>query len=135
MAVQYVDTLRNTRLDAVDTAIGASGLLKIYDATGGVPPDPDTAISGQTLLASCAFAATASGAASGGVLTAAAIGDDTSADAAGTPAFARGTTSGGATVFQIDCGVGSGSINFDANISAGATVSIANFLTITDGSA
>tara|TARA_R110000868_G_scaffold328169_1_gene589069 strand:- start:410 stop:802 length:393 start_codon:yes stop_codon:yes gene_type:complete len=99
MSVGYSTTLRNARLDAITTAIGASGLLRIYDGTR--PASGGTA---TTLLAQLTLSATFAPAAAAGVLTANAIGSDTSADATGTATWARLTTSAGA--FVADMGVG-----------------------------
>ena len=99
MSVGYSTTLRNARLDAITTAIGTSGLLRIYDGTR--PASGGTA---TTLLAQLTLSATFAPAASLGVLTASAIGSDTSADATGTATWARLTTSAG--VFVADMGVG-----------------------------
>lgn len=99
MSVGYSTTLRNARLDAITTAIGASGLLRIYDGTR--PASGGTA---TTLLAQLTLSATFAPAASLGVLTASAIGSDASADATGTATWARLVTNGG--VFVADMGVG-----------------------------
>ena len=99
MSVGYSTTLRNARLDAITTAIGTSGLLRIYDGTR--PASGGTA---TTLLAQLTLSATFAPAASLGVLTASAIGSDASADATGTATWARLTTSAG--VFVADMGVG-----------------------------
>lgn len=99
MSVGYSTTLRNARLDAITTAIGASGLLRIYDGTR-----PASGGAATTLLAQLTLSATFAPAASLGVLTASAIGSDASADATGTATWARLTTSAG--VFVADMGVG-----------------------------
>lgn len=98
MAVGYSTTLRNARLDAITTAIGASGLLRIYDGTR-----PASGGAATTLLAQLALSATFAPAAAAGVLTASAITSDSSADATGTATWARLTTSGG--TFVADMGV------------------------------
>ena len=134
MAVQYLESLRNSRLDEITTAAGAAAYLQVWD--GALPATPATAPAG-TMLASLAMTTTnIAAAASAGVLTMSAISDDTNADASGTPTFARiatneaGTTTG---VVQMSAGVGSGDLNFDAAIVAAGTVSVSS-LTITDGS-
>jgi hypothetical protein len=95
MALAYSTSLRNARMDAITTAIGTSGLLRIYDGTR--PASGGTA---TTLLAQLALSATAAGASSSGVLTFNAITQDASADATGTATWFRITTSGG--TFVID---------------------------------
>lgn len=99
MALSYNVALRNARLDAITAAIGANGLLRIYDGTR--PASGGTA---TTLLAQLALGATAAPAASGAVLTFNAITQDSSADATGNASWFRVTTSGGA--FVIDGSVG-----------------------------
>ena len=99
MSVGYSTTLRNARLDAITSAIGASGFLRIYDGTR-----PASGGAATTLLAQLTLSATFAPGASLGTLTASAIGSDASADATGTATWARLTTSGG--VFVADMGVG-----------------------------
>lgn len=133
MALSYIDTLRNSMLDEITTAIGASGLLRIYEATR--PADADTAVGAQTLLAELALSATAAPAASGGVLTFSTISDDTSANATGTAAWFRVTTSGGSAVFDGDVGTSGSDLNLNStSITSGGTVSVTSF-TITEGNA
>ena len=133
MATEYVVGTENNRLDEVTADAGATAWFQTWD--GALPATPASAPAG-TLLASCAMSNPIAPAASGGVLTMSAITDDSNADAAGTPTFCRiatsetGTTTG---IVQIDAAVGSGSVNFSAAISAGATVSIAASGTITHG--
>ena len=95
MALAYSTTVRNAMLDSITTAIGASGLLRIYDGTR-----PASGGAATTLLAQLALSATAAPAASGGVLTFNTITQDSSADATGTATWFRITTSGG--TFVID---------------------------------
>src|SRR6185312_4607531 len=87
--LKYAVALKNARLDAITAAIGASGFVDIYD--GSQPASPDTAVTSQVKLAHLALSATFAPAASGGVLTANAISDDTDADATGTAAWCRFT--------------------------------------------
>ena len=93
-------------LDAILDTLSTNALLKIYDGT--VPSDAGTALSGQTQLAELAMASNAFGNATDGggfaLATAAAIADDASADAAGTPTFFRMTTSGGVAILQGTAG-------------------------------
>lgn len=100
MALSLTTTLRNNRLDQITTAIGNAGLLRIYDATGGVPANVGTAISTQALLAELTMGTPFAPAASAGALTANAITQDSSANVTGTAAFFRLCTSGGAAVAQ-----------------------------------
>lgn len=107
-------TLAELTTNAIADAVAArcaGGTVKIYDGTQ--PTDPDTAVTTQTLLATCTFGTPGFAAASGGVATATAITQDPSADASGTAAWFRLLTSGGAAVLDGTVGVGSG---FDCNV-------------------
>lgn len=128
MALAYVTTHRNTRLDALTTAIGASGLLRIYDGTR-----PATGGTATTLLAQLALSATAAGSAASGVLTFSAITQDSSADATGTATWFRLTTSGGTAVVDGDVGISGSDLNLTtASIVATQPVSVTSFV-ITEG--
>jgi hypothetical protein len=80
-----------------------SGYIRFY--SGSRPAGPDTALSGNTLLAEARFGATAFASMSGGSMTANAITADSSADASGIPTFARLFKSDGTTVLD-DVSVG-----------------------------
>lgn len=95
--INFAATLKTSRASAINTAIGTSGLLKIY--TGAQPATPDTAATG-TLLVTLPLSATA-GSVSGGVLTFNAI-SQADAVATGTAGYARVTTSGGTAVIDLD---------------------------------
>ena len=132
MALSFTTTLRNNRLDQITTAIGASGLLRIYDATGGVPANVGTALGTQVLLAELACSATFAAGAAGGVLTANAITQDSSANATGTAAFFRLTTSGGTAVVQGTVGTSGADLNLNTtSIVSGGPVQVTSF-TITE---
>jgi len=77
MSITYTVALKNTRLDAVTTAISASGFIQI--GTAGM----------ATVLATIPLAATSAPAAAGGVLTFTMPQSDTGADATGTAAAAQ----------------------------------------------
>lgn len=132
MTVRLSATVRNAGLDAITTAIGTSGLLRIYNGTQ--PASVATALAGNTLLAELPLSSTAAAAASGGVWTANAITDEASAPATGTQTWATLTTSGGTRVVDMSCGNGSGDLNLSGTITSGGTVSVTS-LTITDGNA
>jgi len=94
--MQYAVATRNLRLDQTwDQA--NSGKIKIYSGT--MPVDADTALSGNTLLATLTFGATAFSAASAGVKTANAITQESDAPATGTATFFRVTNSAGTTTY------------------------------------
>jgi hypothetical protein len=126
MALAYSTTLRNAMLDAITTAIGASGLLRIYDGTR-----PASGGAATTLLAQLALSATAAAAAASGVFTFNAITQDSSADATGTATWFRVTTSGG--TFVIDGNVSGAELNLvPTSITATQPVSVSSFV-ITEG--
>ena len=134
MALKYSTTLRNAQLDAITTAVGTSGILRIYSGTR--PANVAAAITG-TLLAECVCNASAfAAAASGGVLTANAIADDSSANASGTASHYRLFRSDGTTaVIDGDVSTSGSDLNLDnTSINSGQVVSITSF-TITAGNA
>lgn len=121
------ETLRNSMLDELNGAIGASGLLRVYSGTQ--PATADTALAGNTLLAELTLSATAFGAAAAGVATLAAVGADISADATGTATWATLTTSAGVRVIDGSCGA-SGTFDFVINsaaIQSGARVELISY--------
>ena len=129
MTVRLSTAVRNAGLDAITTAIGTSGLLRIYNGTQ--PANVAAALSGNTLLAELPLSATAAAAASGGVLTFNSITSDSSADATGTQTWATLTTSAGTRVVDMSCENGSGDLNLSGTIVATGTVAVTS-LTITD---
>lgn len=130
MSLSMTTALRNARLDEIPTAIGASGFLRIYD--GSVPANVGTALGAQVLLAELALSATFAPAASGGVLTANAITQDSSANATGTASFFRLTTSGGTAVIQGTVGTSGSDLNLNTvSIVSGGPVQV-TALTITE---
>ena len=134
MALKYSTTLRNAQLDAITTAVGTSGILRIY--SGSRPANVAAAITG-TLLAECVCNASAfAAAASSGVLTANAIANDSSANASGTASHYRLFQSNGTTaVIDGDVSTSGADLNLDnTSINSGQVVSITSF-TITAGNA
>ena len=130
MALAYSTTLRNARQDAITTAIGASGLFRIYD--GSRPASGGTA---TTLLAELALSATAAGASSGGVLTFNSIAQDASANATGTATWFRIVTSGGTFVIDGSVGTSGSDLNLTTtSIVATQPVSVTSCV-ITEGNA
>lgn len=126
----FSTTLRNARADAITTAVGASGLLRIYDGTR-----PASGGAATTLLAELTFNATFAPAASSGVLTLNAITSDTSANATGTATWARGTTSGGTFVMDFNVGTSGADLNLNSvSIVATGTVAVSSAV-ITEGNA
>lgn len=128
--LKYAVLTKNAKLDGITAQVGASGLLSIYSGTQ--PTNPDTALSGNTLLAQLACSATFAPASSGGVLTINAI---TSATASATNTATWGTfTTSGATR-KIDFSVGTSGADLNLNTTAivsGANVAVSS-ATITSG--
>jgi hypothetical protein len=121
MALRLATATRNAGIDAIGDLLNG-GTIQIR--TGAQPTNVADAASG-TLLGTLTFNATAFGAPSTGVVTAAAITSDTSADASGTAGHARLLTSGAAIHSDATCGQGSGDFNFDNNvIVSGGTIAV-----------
>jgi hypothetical protein len=133
MALQFSAAVRNARLDAIETTIGATAVLKIR--SGSVPADCATADTG-TVLATLTLPSDWMAAASGGSKAKSGTWQDTSADATGTAAHFRIYDSGGTVCgLQGTVGVGSGDLQVDSvSFTAGQSFSITGF-TITDGNA
>jgi hypothetical protein len=130
MALAYSTAIRNARLDAVATAVGASGLLRFYDGSR-----PATGGTATTLLAELTLNATFAAAASSGVLTLNAITSDSSANATGTATWFRIVTSGGTHVIDGNVGTSGSDLNLNTtSIVSGAAVAVTSF-TITGGNA
>src|SRR4029077_9023387 len=135
MALSYKDSTRNTRLDALTSALGTVAYLEIF--TGSPPRKTPGTFNARTgnKLASLACSNPVAPGSSGGVLTFSAITSGTGL-ASGTPGYFRFKTaaSGAAStvIIEGDAGVGSGSLNFSSTIASGGTVSITS-ATITEG--
>jgi hypothetical protein len=138
MAVQLRSTIRDARLDAIESTGGASCALRIY--TGAQPADCTQANSG-TLLVTINLPADWMQNASGGVKlkSAAAWSAVASGGAGATPGHFRVynsqvTLDGSTCIIQGSSAIGSGDLNMDGTITAGQTVTISTF-TLTDGNA
>ena len=133
MTVSFSTAVRNAKLDAITTAIGASGVMRIYDGTP--PASANAALSGNNMLVSLALSATAAPGASGGVQTYSAI-TTTNASATGTATFYRILKSDLSTVIeQGTVGVGSGDCQLNTtSIVSGGPVAITS-KTFTEGNA
>lgn len=120
-------------VDRID--VGGQGYLRIYSSTQPATADGtfnSAAPNDQVLLAELRFSATAFGAASNGVATAAAITADASANATGTAAWFRVLDGGGVdvtdNVFDGTVGTSGADINLNTtSIVAAAEVSISAF--------
>lgn len=127
--VKLAVTTKNARLDAITTAIGTSGIIKIYDGTQAT--NPDTAVGAQVLLATLTCSSAFGAAASGGVLTANTLTAGTAGNT-GTASWARICTSGGTP--KVDCTVGTSGTDLiidNTSITSGQSVS-GTSLTLTD---
>jgi hypothetical protein len=94
MTVQFSVAVRNARLDAIETTIGATAVLRIR--SGAQPANVATADSG-TVLATLTLPSDWMAAASGGTKAKSGTWEDTSADATGTAAHWRLYASDGTT--------------------------------------
>jgi hypothetical protein len=132
MALQYSAALRNAMLDAITTAVGASGLCRIYD--GSVPANVAASIGSSTLLAELTLNSTFAAGASSGVLTLNSITSDSSANATGTATYFRLTTSGGTAVIQGTVGTsGTDLVLNTTSISSGGPVAISSWTVTASG--
>jgi len=135
MAIQLGTTVRNARLDAVESTIGTAPILKIR--TGAAPATCATADSG-TVLATITLPSDWMAAASGGAKAMSGSWADSSADNTGTAAHFRLYDSGGSTCHiqgTVTVTGGGGDLTLDnVSISATQTVTITAF-TLTDGNA
>lgn len=121
------DAATNAIVDLIDS--GGAGTIRIRTSTQ--PTNVGDADSG-TLLGTLTFSATAFGASSTGVATAAAITSDTNADASGTATQFRIYNGSAAIHSDGTCGTSGAELNFDNNvIVAGGTIAISSFTVTT----
>jgi hypothetical protein len=132
LAIQYSDDLRNAQLDAKETAVGTSPIMRIR--TNAPPADCATADSG-TVLATLTLPSDWMAAASGGTKAKSGTWQDASADANGTAGHFRIYNSG-----DTDCHIqgtvtadgGGGDLQVDnAVFAAGQSFTVTTF-TISD---
>jgi hypothetical protein len=123
MAIKLSNTARSAAADAV-VDLADDGYIRIYD--GSQPANPNTAVSGQTLLAELRFGTPAFGAASNGVATANAITGEDSALATSTATWFRVLQSNGTTVlWDGTVGTSGSDLNLDStSITTADTVDI-----------
>jgi hypothetical protein len=135
MAIQLSTTVRNARLDAIETAIGTSAVLKIR--SGSAPANVATADSG-TVLATLSLPSDWLAAASSGSKAKSGTWQDTSADATGTAAHFRIYASDGTTAHiqgTVTVTGGGGDMTVDSvSFTAAQSFTISTF-TLTDGNA
>ncbi len=135
MALQYSAAVRNAKLDAVETAIGTTPVLKIF--TGSAPANCAAANSG-TELASMTLPSDFMSAASGGSKAKNGTWEDTSANNSGTAGHFRLYASDGTTCHAqgtVTATGGGGDLTLDnAVLASGQLVQITGF-TLTAGNA
>lgn len=103
--VHLANAVRTDMMTAFAEAIDADtnpGEIRIYD--GSMPANAETAISGQTLLATLTFSSPPQSGVSNGVLTFDDITEDSEADASGTATWARIVDGDGATIADVNVG-------------------------------
>lgn len=133
MALQLSVTVQNARLDAIETAIGASAVMKIR--SGSAPANVATADSG-TVLSTINLPSDWMAAATGGTKAKAGTWQDASADATGTAAHFRVYASDGTTAHMqgtVTVTGGGGDMTVDnTSFASGQSFTVTGF-TIIDG--
>jgi len=135
MAVQFSVAVRNARLDAIETAVGTSAVLRIF--TGAAPANCAAANSG-TLLATFNLPSDWATTASGGVKSKSGTWQETSADGSGTAGHSRLYASDGTTCHAqgtVTATGGGGDMTLDNTNIATAQVVTINQWDLTDGNA
>ena len=136
MSFQESVTVRNARLDAIETAIGTSAIMKIRT---GAPPANCAAADSGTVVATINLPSDWMAAASAGSKAMLGTWQDTSADATGTPGHFRVYDSGGSVchlqgTVTFTGGGGDMTVDVSGNITAGQQFTIATAV-ITAGNA
>ena len=135
MALQFSVAVRNARLDAIETAIGTSAVLKIRT---GAPPANVAAADSGTVLATLSLPSDWMAAASSGSKAKSGTWQDASADGAGTAAHFRIYASDGTTAHAqgtVTVTGGGGDMTVDnTSFASGQNFTITTF-SLTDGNA
>lgn len=135
MTIQLSIAVRNAKLDAIETSIGVSAVLKIF--TGTQPANCATADSG-TLLVNMSLPSDYMSAASSGSKSKTGTWQDASADGTGTAGYWRLYASDGTTCGaqgSVTATGGGGDLELDnVSIAAGQTVTITTW-TFVEGNA
>lgn len=122
MTTGYVTTLRNAQLDAITTAVGSAGKLRIYDGTR-----PATGGTATTLLAEFTLGSPFAPAASAATLSPT-LPANTTGLAASTATWFRVVTSGNAAVIDGSVGTSGADLNLNTTtISIGVACSVTSF--------
>jgi len=135
MALQLSTTVRNARLDTIESTIGTAPLLRIY--SGSMPADCATAASG-TLLAEMTLPSDWLANAGSGQKAKSGTWQDSSANATGTAGYFRIYDSGGTTCHlqgTVTATGGGGDLTLDnTSIATAQSVTVSTF-TLTDANA
>jgi hypothetical protein len=135
LTIQFSTTVRNARLDAIETAISTSAVAKIRT---GAPPATTGAADTGTVLATLSLPSDWMSAASGGSKAKTGTWQDTSADAAGTAAHFRVYATDGTTTHiqgTVTATSGGGDMEVDNTSFAIAQQFTITSFTLTDGNA
>lgn len=133
MAIQFSDAVRNAMVDAIETTVGASAIMRIRT---GAPPASCAAADTGTVLATLNLPADWMAAAAAGQGAKLGTWEDTSADAGGTAGHYRVYDSGGTTChIQGTVAQSGGDMNVsNTNFAAGQPFTV-NTFTIAAGNA
>lgn len=135
MAIQYSVAVRNARLDATETTIGTSPILRVRS---GAAPANCAASDTGTVLATLTLPSDWMSAASSGTKALSGLWQDSSADASGTAAHFRIYDSAGTTCHAqgtVTATGDGGDLTFDsATFATGQTITVTSF-SITGGNA
>ena len=137
MTMTLSTTTRSARLTTTVTALGASATMKLYN--GAKPAALGTPAG--TLLATLTYGTDVTAANGGtaggvtnGVLTLGGVTQTNTAHVAGTPTFARFSTSAGTVIADIDIAAGAGNLQFTGTVANAQNIT-ATGITLTDGNA
>lgn len=97
MSIQLSTTARNGMASSISTTIGSSALLRIYELAAGAPANCAAAMGGSDVLLAELTCSATFGSGGSGKLTANAITQDVTPNAAGTAEFFRVYASDGTT--------------------------------------
>ena len=131
MAIQFSITVRNARADAIETAIGATAMMRIR--TGAMPANCAAADTG-TVLATLTLPSDWMAAASAGTKAKAGTWEDASADATGVAAHFRIYDAAGTTCHWQDTGGGGDMEVSNVNFASGQPFTVTSF-TLTEANA
>ena len=128
MALQYSVAVRNAQIDALETTIGVSAVLKIRS---GAPPATVATADSGTVLATMTLPSDWLAAASSGSKAKSGTWQDTSADASGTAGHFRIYASDGTTAHMqgtVTATGGGGDLTLDnTSIASGQSITINSF--------